>query len=79
MPPGARRRVSHRWDGLYRRRVPFDSSPTQREDASCCRRSLPQAVIDEIGRLDPFAIVILGGEAVISPSVRAQLEAILGF
>ena len=40
--------------------------------------ALPQAVIDEIARLDPYAVVILGGTAVITQAVQAQLEAILG-
>jgi putative cell wall-binding protein len=35
-------------------------------------------VIDEITRLDPYAIVILGGTAVISQAVADQLEALLG-
>ena len=40
--------------------------------------ALPQSVIDEITRLDPYAIVILGGTAVISQAVEDQLEALLG-
>ena len=40
--------------------------------------ALPQSVIDEITRLDPYAIVILGGTAVISQAVENQLEALLG-
>jgi putative cell wall-binding protein len=39
--------------------------------------ALPQEVIDEIQRLDPHAIVILGGTAAISANVQAQLEALL--
>ncbi|MDP2622214.1 MAG: cell wall-binding repeat-containing protein [Actinomycetota bacterium] len=40
--------------------------------------ALPQNVIDEIIRLDPYAIIILGGDAVISPNIETQLEALLG-
>jgi len=40
--------------------------------------ALPQSVIDEITRLDPYAIVILGGTAVISQAVEDQLETLLG-
>jgi putative cell wall-binding protein len=40
--------------------------------------ALPQTVIDEITRLDPYAIIILGGTAVISPAVENQLKALLG-
>jgi putative cell wall-binding protein len=40
--------------------------------------SLPQAVADELVRLDPYVVIILGGEAVVSPAVQAQLEALLG-
>jgi putative cell wall-binding protein len=40
--------------------------------------ALPQAVIDEITRLAPYAIVILGGTAVISQAVEDQLKTLLG-
>jgi putative cell wall-binding protein len=40
--------------------------------------SLPVDVAIEIGRLDPHTIIILGGEAVVSAAVQAQLKAILG-
>jgi putative cell wall-binding protein len=40
--------------------------------------ALPQSVIDEITRLDPYAIVILGGTAVISQAVEDQLKTMLG-
>jgi putative cell wall-binding protein len=40
--------------------------------------ALPQSVIDEITRLAPYAIVILGGTAVISQAVEDQLETLLG-
>ncbi len=40
--------------------------------------SLPQTVIDEITRLDPTRIYILGGTAVISQTVENQLTALLG-
>jgi putative cell wall-binding protein len=39
---------------------------------------LAQSVIDEITRLDPYAIVILGGTAVISQAVEDQLKTLLG-
>jgi putative cell wall-binding protein len=39
--------------------------------------SLPQAVADEITRLNPTRIYILGGTAVISPAVEDQLAALL--
>jgi putative cell wall-binding protein len=35
-------------------------------------------VIDEITRLDPYAIVILGGTAVISQAVEDNLRALSG-
>ena len=40
--------------------------------------ALPQSVIDEITRLDPYAIIILGGTAVISQAVEDQLKTLLG-
>ena len=40
--------------------------------------ALPQYVIDEITRLDPYAIVILGGTGVISQAVEDQLDTLLG-
>jgi putative cell wall-binding protein len=40
--------------------------------------SLPQAVADEITRLNPTRIYILGGTAVISQAVEDQLTALLG-
>jgi putative cell wall-binding protein len=40
--------------------------------------TLPQNVIDEIIRLNPYAIVILGGDAVISPNIETQLETLVG-
>jgi YVTN family beta-propeller protein len=39
--------------------------------------SLPPAVIDEIERLDPSQIYVVGGSGAVSESVRAQLDAIL--
>jgi putative cell wall-binding protein/streptogramin lyase len=40
--------------------------------------ALPQSVIDEITRLDPYAIIILGGTAVITQAVENQLKTLLG-
>jgi putative cell wall-binding protein len=42
------------------------------------QNSIPQAVIDEIKRLNPREIVILGGTAVVSSAVANQLRALLG-
>lgn len=42
------------------------------------QNAIPQAVVDEILRLKPRQIVILGGTAVVSASVQAQLQALLG-
>jgi putative cell wall-binding protein len=40
--------------------------------------ALPADVVAEITRLEPYAIVILGGTAVISQAVESQLKTLLG-
>lgn len=42
------------------------------------RNHIPPSVRREIARLNPVSIYVLGGNAAVSPSVRAQLEAIPG-
>jgi subtilisin family serine protease len=40
---------------------------------------LPQATIDELVRLNPVDVVLLGGPNTISPTVESQLAAVLGY